>query len=250
LPSRLKQLLKSLGYTALNTRDYYSADGLFTPHQPRFLKNPLFQIAYRRGIKASQGLDPNFEWRVHIALWAGARALKAPGDFVECGVNAGFLSSSILRYLDWESTGRKFYLIDTFAGPPLEQYSSAEIQEGRDQWARKALASGGYVTDLDSVRSNFSEWQSAVVVQGQVPAVLPQLPLKQIAFVHLDLNSATSECAALEFLWPLLSGGGLILLDDYAYFRSSAQGDALDAVATRLNFEILNLPTGQGLIQK
>ncbi len=246
----VKPLLKRLGYAALNARDYYSSDGFFTPHQPRFLKDSRFQAAYRRGIEAGRGVDPNFEWRAHIALWAASRALQARGDFVECGVNAGFLSSAILQYLNWESTGRKFYLIDTFAGPPLEQYSSQEIQQGRDQVARDALASGAYVTDLARVRSNFSQWPNAQVIQGQVPRVLPELSLSQVSFVHLDLNSAAPECAALEFFWPLLSDRGLILLDDYAYFRSSPQGDALDAVATQLGFEILSLPTGQGLILK
>jgi hypothetical protein len=250
LKTLIKPLLKRMGYAALNTRDYYSSDGFFTPHQPRFLKDARFQAAYRRGIEASHGVDPNFEWRVHIALWAASRALKAEGDFVECGVNAGFISSAILQYLDGKSTGRKFYLIDTFAGPPLAQYSAAEIQQGRDQPAREALASGGYVTDLAQVRSNFSQWPNAVIIQREVPAILSELPLSQVCFVHLDLNSATPECAALEFFWPLLSDRGLILLDDYAYFQSSPQGDALDAVAVRLGFEILSLPSGQGLIQK
>jgi hypothetical protein len=239
-----------MGYAALNTRDYFSSDGLFTPHQPRFLKDSRFQAAYRRGIEASRGLDPNSEWRIHIALWAASRALEAQGDFVECGVNAGFLASAILQYLDEELTGRKLYLIDTFAGPPLSQYSAEEIQHGRDQVAREALASGAYITDLAEVRSNFSQWPNAQVIQGQVPEVLHSLPLSQVSFVHLDLNSATPECAALEFFWSLLSDRGLVLLDDYAYFRSSPQGDALDAVGSRLGFEILSLPTGQGLILK
>ncbi len=254
MPSPLKPIFKSLfklfGYQPLNTRDYYSSDGLFTPHQPRFLDSERFQNAYRRGIKASQGFDPGFQWRVHIALWAASRAMEAQGDFIECGVNAGFISSAILQYLDWESTGKTFCLVDTFAGPPLTQYSEQEIQQGRDHVARQAAASGAYVTDIERVRSNFRQWPHATVVQGEVPAILPQLPVEEIAFAHLDMNSAAPECAALEFFWPLLSPRGLILLDDYAFFRCNPQGDALDDVARRLGIEILSLPTGQGLILK
>lgn len=254
MPSLLKKLVKPLlnrfGYTALNAKDYYSSDGLFTPHQPRFLQSDLFQTAYRRGVEASHGFDPNFEWRLHIALWAAQRALEAQGDFIECGVNAGFISSAIMQHLNWESTQRTFYLVDTFAGPPLAQYSEQEIQQGRHQVARDAIASGAYVTDIERVRSNFSQWPNTAVIQGEVPGVLSQLPLTQVAFAHLDMNSASPECAALEFLWPLLSARGLILLDDYAYFRSNPQGDALDMAARRLGIEILSLPTGQGLILK
>lgn len=254
MSSLLKKLVKPLfqrfGYQALNRHDYYSSDGLFTPHQPRFLESDRFQTAYRRGVEASQGFDPGLEWRVHIALWAASRALEAPGDFVECGVNAGFIGSAILQYLDWESTGKTFYLVDTFAGPPLTQYSEGEIQQGRDQVARHAAVSGAYVTDIERVRSNFRQWPHARVVQGEVPAILPELRVKELAFAHLDMNAASPECAALEFFWPLLSPRGLILMDDYAYFRCNPQGDALDNVARRLGIEILSLPTGQGLILK
>ena len=34
-------------------------------------------------------MDPKIEWRVHVALWAAKCAVRAEGDFVECGVNHG-----------------------------------------------------------------------------------------------------------------------------------------------------------------
>ncbi len=202
-----------------------------------------------RKLCCEQQFASQIKARPHRSLGRVSRTASR-GDFVECGVNAGFISSAIMQYLDWESIGRNFYLIDTFAGPPLNQYSAAEIQHGRDHVARKALASGAYVTDMDRIRSNFSPWPNAILMQGEVPGVLSQLPLAQASFVHLDLNSATPERAALEFFWPRLCDRGLILLDDYAYFGSSLQGDAFDEVARRLGIEILSLPTGQGLILK
>jgi hypothetical protein len=53
------------------------------------------------------------------------------GDFVECGVNAGFVSSAIMKKLQWNTLGRRFYLIDTFTGPVLTQYSQEEVQKDR-----------------------------------------------------------------------------------------------------------------------
>jgi hypothetical protein len=53
-----------------------------------------------------------------------------PGEFVECGVNAGFLSSAILQSLDWRNLRKKFYLVDTFAGPVVEQFSVEEVENG------------------------------------------------------------------------------------------------------------------------
>jgi hypothetical protein len=195
-------------------------------------------------------VDPQFEWRVHVALWAAAASLRVPGDFVECGVNAGFISSAIMQRLQWNSVGRRFYLIDTFAGPVFEQYSPQEIERGRLAAAKAAVHAGAYVTDLARVRSNFSEWPSAVVVQGSVPEILPSLDIGAVAFLHIDLNCAYPERAALEFFWEHLSPGALVLLDDYAYADYDAQMHAMDEAAQILGAEILSLPTGQGLIIK
>jgi len=243
-----KRTLRQLGYSVVKTRGRYSADGLSTLHQPRFLSNPAFGEAYRRGVAAGRGVDPGFEWRVHTALWAASRALEVQGDFVECGVNAGFISSAIMQYLKWETLDRRFHLIDTFRGPDFSQYSEAEADAGRV--AHAALRSGSYVVDIDRVRANYSQWPGAMVVEGTIPRVLPTLALEQVAFVHIDLNCAAPEAAALEYFWDRLSKGGLILLDDYAYANCLHQGDLLDETAHGLGTEILTLPTGQGLLLK
>jgi hypothetical protein len=219
-------------------------------HRAPFLQDLEFQQAYARGVQASRGVDPKMEWRTHVALWAASRALCAAGDFVECGVNAGFVSSSIMQSLDWRKLERKFYLLDTFSGPVLSQYSPIEIQRGRIDAAKSALAAGGYVTDLDRVRANFSEWPNAVVVQGAVPEVLDTVPFGQVAFVHLDMNCALPETRALEFFWGRLSPGGVVLFDDYTYFGHDSQTEAIDALAGVLGARILALPTGQGVVFK
>src|SRR5580692_10234914 len=118
----IAKVLSRAGYTVFNNRNRYARDGLFTMHSDHFRRDPAFQAAYARGVQASGGFDPKMEWRTHVALWAASTALRAPGDFVECGVNAGFMSSAIMRSLDWRRSDRRFYLIDTFSGPVLAHY--------------------------------------------------------------------------------------------------------------------------------
>jgi hypothetical protein len=244
--------LERAGYVVFNTRSPYgyARDGLFTMNNDHFQRDEAFRAAYARGVEASNGSDPQMEWRVHVALWAASTALRAQGDFVECGVNAGFMSSAIMRSLDWRGSGRRFYLIDTFSGPVLSQYSPREIERGRAANAESALAAGAYVTDLERVRANFSEWPNAVVVQGAVPDILSAVSFRDVAFLHLDMNCALPEKAALEFFWERLSPGAVVLLDDYAYFGNEGQAEAIDDLSARLGFRILSLPTGQGLIVK
>jgi hypothetical protein len=248
----LKRLIKSTlakaGLGMISIRGRYYQDGLFTIHSDHFRTDPTFRAAYARGLKASNGIDPGFDWRLHIALWAARTALHVEGDFVECGVNSGFISSAIMTALEWNSVGRRYYLIDTFAGPVLTQYSEQEIQRGRLAIAMRALAAGAYVTDVCRIRRNFAEWPSALVVTGIVPQVLDTLDFGRIAFVHLDMNCAAPEVGAFDFFWKRLTHGGVILLDDYAYYGHNCQRDAIDEAAQAVRAAIVALPTGQGLI--
>jgi hypothetical protein len=174
--------------------------------------------------------------------------LRVEGDFVECGVNAGFVSSAIMKKLQWNTLGRRFYLIDTFSGPVLTQYTQEEVQKQRLSVARDALEAGAYVTDIDRIRTNFAEWPNAIVVQGAVPEILETVEFGAVAFLHIDMNCALPERRALEFFWDRLSPGAVILLDDYAYYGHDCQRDAIDAAARVRGAEVLSLPTGQGAI--
>jgi hypothetical protein len=246
----VKRALAAAGYTLFRTRNRYSQDGLLTLHGDSFRRTSEFRQAYQRGLKASGGVDSAFEWRVHIALWAARTSLAAGGDFVECGVNAGFMSSAIMHHLRWNTLDRRFYLIDTFSGPVLDQFSPQEKAKGRRDLAERTLAAGGYVTDLERTRANYAEWPRAVVVQGAVPQVLLSLNIDKVAFLHIDMNCAYPEQAALEYFWSKLTRGAIVLLDDYAYFGHEEQREAIDASATKLGVDVLSLPTGQGMIVK
>jgi hypothetical protein len=244
----LAKALAAVGLRVLRSRGRYAEDGLFTVHNDHFRFNPSFRAAYARGLKAANGVDPRFEWRVHVALWAAKSSLRVAGDFVECGVNAGFISSAIMQRLGWNSVNRNYYLVDTFRGPPLSQYSDIEVQQGRRQLAENALSAGAYVVDLERVRNNFAEWRNVTIVQGAIPDILTTISTPQVAFLHIDLNSAYPEKAALRFFWDKLAPGSIVLLDDYAYHGYGEQAAAISQLGEEEGFEVLSIPTGQGLI--
>jgi hypothetical protein len=246
----LLRTLRRSGYQLVNVRKLYEFDGLHTVHNARFRDDPKFQAAWEGAFQATGCVDPGSSWRIHIGLWAAAMAARVDGAFVECGVNAGFLSSAVLRYVDWNDLQKEFYLVDTFDGPVVSQYSPEEVALGRRDAAERTMAAGGYVTDMDAVRRRYTGWKGVVLVKGAVPEILPSIRADRVAFLHLDMNCAFPECEALRFLWERVSYGGIVLFDDYAYFGYEAQGNALDAVARTLGAPILALPTGQGMILK
>jgi predicted O-methyltransferase YrrM len=64
------------------------------------------------------------------------------------------------------------------------------------------------------------------------------------------MNCAAPERKALEFLWPKLSSGGIIVLDDYCFSGREAQQISADKFAHSVGTRVLSLPTGQGLLIK
>jgi Macrocin-O-methyltransferase (TylF) len=248
----VRQKLEAAGYFVFNlhTQGLYGHDGVFTFNNSHFAHDPDFKAAYQRGVQASRGVDPKIEWRVHVALWAARSVVHIQGDFVECGVNAGFMSSAIMQRLGWQSLDKVFYLIDTFSGPVLSQYSDEEVEQGQMKVAEDAMAKGAYVMDPELARANFAEWPNVEIVQGVVPDVLEQLKVDQVAFLHLDMNCAGPERAAFEYFWNKLSPGGVVLLDDYAAYGYDASAKAIDEAAGARGAQVLSLPTGQGLIWK
>lgn len=250
----LKRLFEQTGYTISRKRNAssqrmaasdgaYDQDGLWSIHNHDFMTDKLFSKAYNRGCAADS--DHRIHWRIHIGIWAAVTASKLEGDFVECGVNRGFLSSAIMDFIDWNSMEKTFYLLDTFAGLAPDQSSAAELRKGEAMTAK-----GYYCNGVDSIQRNFSQWHNIRIIQGTVPHTLDQVDTQKVAYLHLDMNCARPEAAAIEFFWNRLVTGAVVLMDDYAYRGYEPQKHALDHFASQRGLLIASLPTGQGLLLK
>lgn len=230
----------------------YANDGLVCFNSHAFVQDPAFQRAYQRGVRAlGDDLDwYQWQWRVHVGLWTAASAAHLDGDFVECGVSHGFLSSSIMEYLDWDRLGKTFYLLDTFAGVDPRYVSAAEREAGALEKSDQMVKTGIYGNSVDTVKANFAQWSNYRIVVGAVPDTLDEVESDAVAFLHIDMNCAPPEVAALRYFWPRLTPGAFVLLDDYANRGRDEQRVAMDAVAEELGVVICALPTGQGLLIK
>ena len=255
MKSLLLKLIHAAGYgiyrlPAEGPSAVHDQDGLISIHNHDFMDDPAFRRAYDRGVRAAAGHDYQWHWRVHVGLWAARMAAKLDGDFVECGVNRGVLSSSVMEFLDWNTNDRTFWLLDTFGG--IDQRFVTDEERGRDKMAESdsKLASGVYTADLDGVKANFAEWEGVRFVVGAIPDTLPEVTAERIAYLHIDMNCAPPEVAALRHFWPRLSPGAPVLLDDYAYKGFEPQKHAMDGLAAELGADVLSLPTGEGLIVK
>lgn len=225
----------------------YNQDGLATQHSAEFVRDPRFLEAYRVGMENGRP-GTQVEWRVHVALWCAAQALRLEGDFVECGVHTGILSGAVMQYHGFAGQARRFFLFDTWAGIPPEQVSEDEKRHGVLEMNRKYQ--DGDQLHADAVKK-FSRWPNAVVVRGRVPETLTALEASaRVAYASIDMNVAAAEMAAADVLWPRLVPGAPLLIDDYGWAAHAHQKKAWDAWAARTGVMILALPTGQGLVLK
>ena len=221
-----------------------------------FMANPKFLRAYKRGIESGHAVrrpgsdspDIHIEWRVLVCLWAAAHAAKLEGDFVECGVNTGIYSLAICDYLDFNKLDKAFWLLDTFAGSPVDQMTEDEVERYGDR--KKEQNARIYFECYDLVKSNFAPWPRAHLVRGMIPDTLSDVGAEKVSYLSIDMNFVAPERDALEFFWPKMVRGAVVVFDDYGWKDYRLQKDAHDEWAARNGVEILLLPTGQGLLIK
>jgi hypothetical protein len=216
-----------------------------------FLQEPAFVEAYEIGMDSGHkigrakgsNVDIHIEWRVQVVLWAAWHARQLPGSFVECGVNTGIFSLAICNYVDFNSTGKDFFLFDTYEGIPEEQAKEGE----KDQVRASELT---YEDCYDVACRNFEPFPRAKLVRGKVPDTLNSVDIDEICYLSIDMNIVEPEIAAIEFFWDKLVPGAPVLLDDYGWLPHALQKEAMDRFASEKGVKILNIPTGQGLLLK
>lgn len=222
----------------------YNQDRLLTGHNCDFMNDERFVRAYKKGEETGSWENANIHWRAFVACWAAERTKNLEGDFVECGVNRGGLSRTVMEYVDFASLAdKKFYLLDTYNGLS-EKYVSEEEKENH------GIESWGYTECYDAVKATFETFKNAVIIKGTVPDTLSEVKAEKVCYLSIDMNCAEPEIAAAEFFWNKLVSGAAIVLDDYGWAAHIVQKHAFDDFARRKDVPILPLPTGQGLILK
>lgn len=260
LPVRLQRYIGLirrifLGYPSFVLfRAKYNEDGLISAHNVDFLDELKFKIAYEQAVTEKLYVSPDIRWRLHVACWAGTHALALNGDFVECGVNKGFMSRIVMDYLDFGNKSHSFYLLDTFQGfdeKYLTQNERKKLQTySKNEHSDKPWTMGKYEQCYDTVVRAFSRFDNVKIIKGSIPDTLTEVKTERVAYLSIDMNCVGPEIAAIEFFWPKLVHGGIVILDDYGWATHEAQKDAMDGFAERAGTKVLSLPTGQGLLIK
>ena len=154
-----------------------------------------------------------------------------PGAFVECGVwRGGSMMAAALTLLAERDTSRDLYLFDTFEGMP------APTEKDRDMAgnsARSLLAGTPARTGLWCYAALDDVWENlrrsgypagkVHLVKGRVEETLPHPDLSGLALVRLDTDWYESTYHELHHLFPALTVGGVLMLDDYGHWQGARE---------------------------
>lgn len=168
-----------------------------------------------------------------IALIQAVRSVVArnvPGCVVECGVwRGGSTMAAALTLIQEGATGRNVYLYDTFEGmtPPTDHDKTSDGTLARAHLAGDADKQVYWcVADLDDVTRNMRSTgyppERVRYVKGPVEQTIPaHLPAEPIALLRLDTDWYESTRHELAHLYPLLSEGGVLIIDDYGHWAGA-----------------------------
>ena len=138
-------------------------------------------------------------------LALAALAETAPlGDFIEVGVYLG--GSAWHLYQITERRGCRLHLFDTFTGIPH-----------KGDLDTHAVGDYGGV-NLDNLKADLP---NAAFYVGTFPKTLPANELQKIAFVHVDCDQYEGHRACINFLYPRLTHGGIMMFDDYPVLKGA-----------------------------
>jgi hypothetical protein len=154
-----------------------------------------------------------------------------PGSLVECGVWKGGSMMAIARtLLDLETGDRDLYLFDTFAGMPPPAACDVDVygRSARDRLARADKSRAVWaISPLDdtmkAVHSIGYPGDHIHFIKGRVEEMLPSHAPATIALLRLDLDWHEPTRHALLHLFPRLVSGGIVMVDDYGYWRGARQ---------------------------
>lgn len=196
---------------------------------------PLYALifAYLKLKRLVKPLDPSmrkqgYDWPAMAHTMVGLKRLDkvqeciedilrnhVPGDLIEAGVWRGgvtILMRAVLKAYGVQD--RTVWVADSFEGLPKPNTKAYPEDKGYDLSGFSSLS-----ISLEQVRANFEKYQlldgQVKFLKGWFKDTLPKAPIDELAIMRLDADLYESTMDTLVNLYPKLSLGGYVIVDDY-----------------------------------
>lgn len=230
-PQRFFALLEEA--RSLVSPGFYFGDNLFTwgRNNSLFHDEPFMQ-AWQANIQNEA--DRAIAWRRYILASAAHHCVQLEGDFAECGVYSGSGIKTVMDYLGGAAFPKTFWGYDTYDYNPVAGHHFDGQGDGM----------------YDKVCARFATYPQVRLIRGLLPDSFAQGMPEKLAYLHIDLNNAAGELAALDCLFERVVPGGIVILDDYEWACYREQKQHEDPWFAARGYRVMPLPTGQGMVIK
>ncbi len=133
--------------------------------------------------------------------------LKIPGDIVELGSYDGNSSILMQKILDQLRSKKIIHVYDSFEGLPEKSQQDGDT----------VFYAGSCKTQKENLIQNFKKQKTKLpkIHEGWFSDTLPKGLPKKISFAHLDGDFYSSILESLIYVYPKLSKGAIVIIDDY-----------------------------------
>jgi O-methyltransferase len=197
-------------------------------HIEQFLTLNGFEVVRRFEFNPSERVEGR-DWPAGAETMVGTRRLDnvqdlvlsilhdgVPGDLIETGVWRGgctILMRAVLKV--WPDTNRTVWVADSFQGLPPPDAETFPEDSTDELFKETRLA-----VSIETVKENFEKYglldRQVQFLKGWFRDTLPAAPIDRLALMRLDGDMYESTIVALESLYPKLSVGGYVIIDDFA----------------------------------
>jgi hypothetical protein len=223
-----------------------SKDSIFN-QTSKELKNFSFGSVHSTGVDVHR-VDA-MRWRHWIVSTATKHAIEFSKtdeyNFVECGVGDGF--SALYTLVEIQAKEKnlsdpKMHLFDSW-GPMKKQNLLESELDSVDRYSE---------LNLNETKNNLKNYSKLIEYhKGDIPEIFKNIQFpNSIVYMHIDLNSTKPTIHSLEYFYPKLVSGGVILFDDYGWNNHKDTKHAVDIFFKNKSGILLHLPTAQAIFYK
>ena len=208
-----------------------------------------FNRLYEKGLEDSKTKEAELRRpRFYNLTQVFKLSLPIPGETIEIGCFKGlssYLLCHVIREELPEFTGATHHIIDSFEG----------LGEPADEDEQHRNVVGIFSdTSVEHVRNTLSEFPDVSITKGWVPEVFQQVPKRTYSFIHIDVDLYEPTKFCLNFFYPQLSVGGIIVIDDFGPLQGETKyvgcAKALMEFCDEKGIRFAALTTGNAVIFK
>ena len=169
---------------------------------------------------------------------------EVPGEIVECGVfkGASFLRFAMFREIFGNPFSKKIIGFDTFGKFPETNFQ--DDKKARNKFIDSAGEDSISKDQLFEILNQKNLNRHLDLIEGDITKTVPDYvktnPELKISLLNLDTDIYEPAVSILENLYPRITKGGILMLDDYGTHPGETK--AVDEYFHNKNIEIKKFP--------